>query len=237
MKLLIDVGNTRLKWAWVKHGRILDGGAAIHDGQPADILAQAGLDEPESIAVASVAGPAHDIALMKVCAVRWQLKPVFARTEPQRDGLRNGYAEPQRLGVDRWLAMLAAWSETRGACVVADAGTALTVDLVDDTGQHLGGIIAAGVSTSEKAVLGATRFPVRVTPLVPHAGLGFDSEACVRQGAMLSVLGALDRAAACLPQAACLITGGDAPTLIPFLGPGWEHRSELVFEGLRVLFP
>ncbi|MGQ0621781.1 MAG: type III pantothenate kinase [Panacagrimonas sp.] len=235
MKLLIDVGNTRLKWAWVEDGEIVEGGAAMHDDNPADILAQADLDEPDSIAVASVAGPAHDIALTKVCAVRWQLKPAFARVAAERDGLRNGYAEPQRLGVDRWLAMLAAWARTRGPCIVADAGTALTVDVVDDRGQHLGGIIAAGLRTSEKAVLGATRFPVRQVPLVPHAGLGLDSEACVRQGAMLSALGALDRVATQLPPARRYIAGGDAPTLIPFLGASWEHRPMLVFEGLHVL--
>lgn len=229
--LLIDVGNTRLKWAEEAGGQFIAHGALAHDGKPADALSRLKVDEPDAIHIVSVAGPAHELALDKVCLARWQQPPRYARTRPERNGLRNGYAEPQRLGADRWIAMLAAWSLARGACVVADAGTALTVDAVDASGVHRGGIIAAGLYTGEKAVLGATRFPTRDTPLENHAGLGLDTEACVRQGAMLSVLGALDRAAATLPDAKRYLTGGDAGTLLPHL-PGWEHRPLLVFEGL-----
>jgi type III pantothenate kinase len=108
----------------------------------------------------------------------------------------------------------------------------LTVDAIDAQGCHLGGIIAAGLGTSERAVLGATRFPTRPTPLPVHDGLGIDTEACVRQGARLSVLGAMDRAAARLPAARRFLTGGDAETLAP---AGWELRPALVFEGLAAL--
>lgn len=235
MKLLIDVGNTRLKWAYAEGGRLIEGGSAAHGGRMADALAGMKIDDkPGSIAIASVAGDAQGADLARVCATRWQLQPLFAQAEPERRGLRNGYADPQRLGVDRWLAMLAAWNIARGACVVADAGTALTVDAVDESGQHLGGIIAAGLQTSERAVLGATRFPVRKAALRPHAGLGLDTEDCVRQGAMLSCLGALDRAAAHLPLARRFLTGGDAPTLLPLLTSPWEYRPSLVLEGLLV---
>lgn len=232
MKLLLDIGNTRLKWMEADNGSLSGGGAVAHGGKPADTLARLALDEPEAIHIASVAGPAHEIALTRICLARWQQQPRFARSEAQREALVNAYAEPQRLGVDRWLAMLAAWMETRGACVVADAGTALTVDVIDERGQHLGGVIAAGLHASEQAVLGATRFPTRDKPLALHAGLGLDSESCVRQGAMLSVLGAIERAAGQAPGARRIITGGDAATLLPCLGPGWEHRPALIFEGL-----
>ncbi|MGQ0698097.1 MAG: type III pantothenate kinase [Panacagrimonas sp.] len=232
MTLLLDVGNTRLKWALSDGVQIAGGGAIVHQGKPAGALSSLMLESPDAVWIASVAGPVHERALADVCVARWSCTPLFAITEAARDGLVNGYAEPLRLGVDRWLAMLAAWTETRGACVVADAGTALTVDVIDTRGRHLGGIIAAGLQTSESAVLGATRFPTRDTPLAAHAGLGLDTEACVRQGAMLSVLGAIDRAAAAVPTARRLVAGGDAQTLLPFLGAGWEHRPELVFEGL-----
>lgn len=235
MLLLLDIGNTRLKWAVFEQGQLALGGAVIHDGKPADALSALDLDEPLSIRVASVAGPANELALKKVCLARWQQVPQFARAESQRDGLRNGYEQPQRLGVDRWMAMLAAWSAHRSACLVVDAGTALTVDAIDAGGRHLGGLIAAGLQTSERAVLGATRFPARDVPLPVHAGLGLDTEACVRQGAMLSVLGAIDRAAASVPGAQRILTGGDAETLLPFLGKDWALRPALVFEGLLAL--
>lgn len=233
--LLLDVGNTRLKWAEEAGGQFIAQGAVVHDGKPADALSRLECDEPDAIHIVSVAGAAHELAINKVCLARWQQQPKFARAQVEQLGLRSGYAEAQRLGADRWVAMIGAWTLANGACLVADAGTALTVDVVDAKGRHLGGIIAAGLHTSEKAVLGATRFPTRDTPLKNHAGLGLDTEACVRQGAMLSCLGALDRAAAVLPKARRFITGGDAEALLPHLGAGWEHRPMLVFEGLLAL--
>ena len=229
--LLLDVGNTRLKWA------VSENGAIVHDGKPADALARLDLDdEPESIRVVSVAGPANELAINKTCLARWHRAAIHARSEAERDGLHNGYAQPQRLGADRWIAMLAAWHLSgRKAFVVADAGTALTVDVVDAHGQHLGGVIAAGLQTSEKAVLGATRFPTRDTPLVDHAGLGLDTEACVRQGAMLSVIGAIERATAVLPDAARVLTGGDADRLHPHLAGDWKLQPDLVLAGLQRL--
>lgn len=236
--LLLDVGNTRLKWALSENGRIHMDGAIVHDGKPAEALARLDLDhEPDSIRIVSVAGPAHELAINKTCLARWHHAPVHARSEVERDGLHNGYAQPQRLGADRWIAMLAAWHLAgRKAFVVVDAGTALTVDVVDDSGRHLGGIIAAGLQTSEKAVLGATRFPTRDTPLTDHAGLGLDTEACVRQGAMLSVIGAIERAAATAPaNASRVLTGGDAPRLAAHLPGRWDLRPHLVLEGLQAL--
>lgn len=232
--LLLDVGNTRLKWALAENGTVGADGAIVHDGKPAEALSRLELDdEPASIRIVSVAGPVHELALDKTCLARWHHAPIHARSEIVRDGLRNGYAQPQRLGADRWIAMLAAWHlAARGAFVVADAGTALTVDVVDPQGRHLGGIIAAGLQTSEKAVLGATRFPTRDTPLVDHAGLGLDTEACVRQGAMLSVLGAIERAAAQMPGALCFLTGGDASRLRPHLAGNWHEQPQLVLHGL-----
>ena len=235
--LLLDVGNTRLKWALAQDGVIGADGAIVHEGKPAEALAHLDLDdEPASIRIVSVAGPVHELALDKTCLARWHRAPIHARSEAERDGLRNGYAHPQRLGADRWIAMLAAWQLSgRKACVVADAGTALTVDVVDARGQHLGGIIAAGLQTSENAVLGATRFPTRDTPLVDHAGLGLDTEACVRQGAMLSVIGAVERATAVAPPNALrVLTGGDAARLRPHLAGQWSLRPQLVLEGLQV---
>lgn len=233
--LLLDVGNTRIKWAEVAGGVIFNTGAVTHAGKPSDALSILGVDEPESIWISSVAGPAHDLSINKVCLARWQLAPQYARTRAEQLGLRNGYADPQRLGADRWLAMIAAWVDTRSDCIVVDAGTALTVDVVGADGLHRGGIIAAGLQTSEKAVLGATRFPTREAPLGVHAGLGLDTEACVRQGAMLSVLGAIDRAAAQLPGATRVITGGDTRTLTPYLDEGWTPRPCLVLEGLLLV--
>ena len=230
--LLLDVGNTRLKWAHADAQGIREENAVAHEGDPAAALSVLALDRPDTIWIASVAGAGLETGIRGACLARWHVEPQFARSKAQQLGLRNAYAKPERLGVDRWLAMLAAWCEASTACVVADAGTALTIDVIDDRGEHLGGLIAAGLRTSEQAVLGSTRFPARERALPIHDGLGQDTEACVRQGAMLSCLGALEHVAAQYPQARCHLGGGDASTLLPFLSSRWQARPSMVFEGL-----
>ena len=63
-------------------------------------------------------------------------------------GVTNGYRQPERLGVDRWMTLLAAREMLPGDCVVIDAGSAITLDLLRADGQHLGGAILPGLNTS-----------------------------------------------------------------------------------------
>ena len=234
--LLIDIGNTRLKWAlW--NGRRLQAGAAIeHGGQPARALGAIDVAAPQSLWISNVTGAPHEAALVRAAQRLWKLQPHFARSEPRCLGLKNSYREPARLGIDRWLVLLAAWQRYGSAVCVADAGTALTVDCADAQGRHLGGFIAPGLLTAQKATLGATRFATRKLGARYDGGLGRDTEACVRQGAFLGCLGAIDRASrAAGPRARKLITGGDAVLLLPQLDRGWEHRPLLVLEGLLAL--
>lgn len=236
MKLLVDIGNTRLKWAFAHDGRVPPSQAAMHGGEPAQVLAQLPVQPVDAVWIAHVTGAQHEAAIDAAILARYGVSPRYARSAPDWQGLQNRYAEPQRLGVDRWLAMLAAWSQSRGSFCVVDAGTALTADCADRDGRHLGGFIAAGLHTHERAVLGATRFATRDADAVYGGGLGHDTETCVRQGAMLACLGAIDRAAAIAgPDAVRLITGGDAPRLLPHLPGDWQHHPDLVLEGLLAL--
>ncbi len=234
--LLLDVGNSRLKWASVQAGQMRETGAVVHDGDPAAAIAALPVTTTDAVWVAHVTGVAHEEALSAALVRRYAQQPNFARSSARWGELRNAYVEPERLGVDRWLVMIAAWAGHRGAACVVDAGTALTIDNIDATGLHQGGIIAAGLQTQQRAVLGNTRFATRDMS-VPHTGgLGFETEGCVRQGAMLACLGAIDRAcAAAGPAARRLITGGDAAVLLPHLDAGWEHRPNLVLEGLHAV--
>jgi len=233
MKLLIDVGNTRLKWALGQDASVCEPSALIHGGEPAGCIAKLPLSAVDEVWIAQVAGSEHADALAAAVRDRFGMPPQFARSSAEWRALRSAYDEPHRLGVDRWLALMAAWSEASSACCVIDAGTALTADCVDDSGRHLGGYIAAGLETQQRAVLGATRFATRDAATDYGSGLGRDTEACVRQGAMLACLGAIDRAAALAGAGArCLITGGDAVHLHPHLGAHWIWRPHLVLEGL-----
>jgi type III pantothenate kinase len=231
MILLLDIGNSRLKAAMAGSSGIEAVTAIAHEGDPAAALAQLPEERPARIAVANVTGAAHEQQIDAALRARYGMAPVFARTQGECGGLKLAYAQPQRLGVDRWLMLLALWSEARDAFGVAGAGTALTYDAVDATGQHLGGFIAAGLSTHLQAVLGATRFGTGQLGEQYSDGLGQDTEACVRQGAFLACLGALEHAARRHPAPRQVLSGGDAPLLQPWL-PDWSSRPQLVLEGL-----
>lgn len=231
MILLLDIGNSRIKAALAGSSGIEAVTAIAHDGDPAAALLQLPEERPERIAVANVTGAAHERQIESALRERHGIVPSFARTQGECNGLTLAYAQPQRLGVDRWLMMLALWSETREAFGVAGAGTALTYDAVDASGRHLGGFIAAGLSAHLQAVLGATRFGTGPLGEQYSDGLGQDTEACVRQGAFLACLGALEHAARRHPAPRQVLSGGDGPLLQPWL-PDWSARPQLVLEGL-----
>ncbi|HSW11696.1 MAG TPA: type III pantothenate kinase, partial [Solimonas sp.] len=177
MILLLDIGNSRLKAALAHEGRIGEVSALSHDGDPAAAVALLPAATPRAIAVANVTGATHELRLMEALQARYGRAPRIARTQAQCAGLQVAYAQPERLGVDRWLMMLALWCETGAAFGVAGAGTALTYDAVDAQGNHLGGFIAAGLATHLQATLGATRFDTRMLDARYDDGFGRDTEA------------------------------------------------------------
>lgn len=144
MILEIDMGNTRLKWR-IRDQQVMIAKGAIPIEAPLDSLIN-GIGSYSSaigeVIVASVVGDLLEQELSE-WSLNWlKLKPVFLRSEAICGGVRNGYREPVMLGVDRWLAILAAYRLAGKACVVVSCGTAVTVDLVAHDGQHLGGYSA-----------------------------------------------------------------------------------------------
>jgi len=234
MKLLIDIGNTRLKWALARDGMLGEHGSIAHEGEPARAIAALSSTKIDAVWISHVTGAASEAALTDAVRTRFQQTARYARTGSEWQGLKNAYREPERLGVDRWLAMIAAWHAHHGAACVVDAGTALTIDAIDASGQHQGGIIMAGLETQQRAVLGATRFATRTLSASYDGDFGNDTESCVRQGAMFACLGAIEHGRTLAgTSAACMLTGGDAATLLPQLTHGgWQHQPLLVLHGL-----
>ncbi|HEX7381525.1 MAG TPA: type III pantothenate kinase [Nevskiaceae bacterium] len=235
-RLLLDVGNSRVKWTVADGDQLEPVLHALHEGDAAAALDRVTLPKVDEAWISDVTGPASREALSKLLRTKCGAVPRFAAAQARCLGLRCAYARPARLGVDRWLMLLAAWRATgRGACV-ASAGTALTFDAVDDAGQHLGGCIAPGLMAMQRAVLATTRFPADGPDDLYGDGLGRDTEACVRQGAVHAALGLLERLAQRFSaNRAWWLTGGDAPLLMPSLDPRWEYRPALVLEGLLSL--
>src|SRR5690349_17869071 len=130
MILLLDVGNSRLKWALARGPRLAHSGAVAHRGAPARALRSLRLPQVEAVWMSHVVGP-HERELARAIRRRFGISPHIARSQKSCGGLRVAYSNPSRLGVDRFLAMLALWSAGYRSFCLASAGTALTFDAVD----------------------------------------------------------------------------------------------------------
>jgi type III pantothenate kinase len=242
--LLMDVGNTRLKWGVSEDGEIRSTGhitrERIRDGG-LQVLTTRIPRRVDEVFVSNVAGATFATRLSGVVGAHCDREVRFARSERSGWGIINGYTQPRRMGVDRWVAMIGAWAQIRAACLVVDAGTATTIDALDGDGQHLGGQIIPGVATMANALTAATSdIPaVRPAPSRGDADLGMfgrNTAAAVREGAQNAVAGAVDRAIRTLQANAydpvVVLTGGDASRILNALCETPLHRPHLVLQGL-----
>lgn len=235
--LQIDIGNTAAKWRLVTAGAVTARGRcrfAVGAGLPRDLLE---LPAPDAIWVSSVASTELNSDLADACASHWGLTPWFASSEARTGDLVNSYAEPKRLGVDRWLAMLGARARYSGALCVVDVGSAMTIDLVAADGHHEGGYIIPGPALMERALLLDTdrvRFEEEVDyQLVP----GRSTAEAVRHGIALAQAGAVATVLARCRQTgpALVCCGGGGATLLGLLEGDGEYVGDLVFEGLEIM--
>lgn len=241
MKLLLDLGNSRLKWAYWDGQSLLAAGAAPR-GPGEDFACLSGLPQPQQVIVASVAGARTDEQLANRVQQDWHLNPVFLHTRDRAAGVCNGYEDPARLGVDRWLALVGAWAKVQGRVVVVDAGTAVTIDVLDAEGRHQGGLILPGIALMRRSLqLGTSGIDTGGDPLPgPETSLGRSTKQGIARGTVLAVVSSCARVVEELAaggQVDCLLTGGDAPGLIPLLDvatgrTAWRHEPQLVFKGM-----
>ena len=231
---LFDLGNTRLKCAPLRDGRVGDAYALPHaPGALADAL-DAVLPARVDVAyVASVAGEALRVELLEALVRRCR-RIELARTQAAFGGLRIAYATPSRLGVDRFLAMLGARAQFDGAALICGVGTALTLDLVDADGHHLGGRIAPSPQLMREALHArAPQLPVDGGEWVDWAGDTTDALASGCWGASLALVhDARERARLRLGRDPVLVLhGGGAEPLRDRLDEA-RWRPALVLEGL-----
>jgi type III pantothenate kinase len=251
--LLIDIGNTRIKWALARGGRIGPMRAAEHGrrGVFEQWLGRArGIDAVEAASVASPAARRQLQAALR----RNDLPPArFARSTAQAAGVTNSYAEPWRLGVDRWMAAIGAWHQAggrRAVCVIS-VGTALTVDVVDAQGRHRGGLIAPAPELMVRALLEQTHgIAVRAKRAAARGGasrptpalspLASTTQNAIAQGSLLAAAALADR---CVSEVArslaarprIFLTGGAAQTIAPLLRCRFDLLPDLVLRGLLAL--
>jgi len=246
MILVIDVGNTRMKWAWLTSIGLSDQQAVVHrDAKPGiwtTALFESGL-KPQRVLVSNVAGPAMAKTLNRLTKKVFRVDVEFVTAAQEFQGLTNGYLDPSLLGADRWLALIGAWTKARSALCVVDAGTAVKVDSVDGSGQHLGGLIAPGIHMMREALMNKTSdIAAAVLQSTPSlAGiLANNTIAAVSRGAVFSLAGMADRAAEVIEQSTgtkpkLFITGGDAGMITGTMRTQGEIVPDLVLQGLAVI--
>ncbi|MDE1922894.1 MAG: type III pantothenate kinase [Gammaproteobacteria bacterium] len=246
MNLVIDVGNTRLKWASVTSAGLSDQKAIVHkDAKPAlwtAALFDAG-HKPERVLIANVAGERMAKMLTRSTKKTFGLKPEFVTTARDFQELTNGYLDPALLGVDRWLAVIGAWTMARCALCIVDAGTAVKVDGVDAGGRHLGGLIAPGIQMMRETLLANTSGIARAAELSSPSMSGVlanNTIGAVSRGAVYALAGLADRAAETVEQSTgtkprLFITGGDAGMIAAAMRTQGEIVPDLVLRGLAVL--
>ena len=242
MKLLLDMGNSRLKWAlqarpsaWLANGAV--------DWREADVPAQlasawTSLPLPDDVVAASVVDSVREAEVADVVERVFARSPYWLRTPASAAGVSNAYVEPQRLGVDRFLAMVAALHDGLAPCVIAGAGTALTLDALATDGQHLGGLIAPGPLLMQQSLLTAT---ARVRPERPGdiVELADNTADAVASGCWLAAAASIDRFVARMASrfdrpAALILGGGGAVRLAPLLSSPVRLSEDSVLRGLAV---
>jgi len=247
--LLVDIGNTRVKWAPLRGTRLGRMQALPHSGEPAAfrrLVSSAPRDVTRVLAV-SVAGAKLERVLAIAVKSRFGVPVEFVRSARNVASVRNGYRDTWRLGADRWVGVIAA-HDMAGArhAVVANIGTALTVDAVTGDGRHLGGLITPGPSTMIDSLLSGTHgirrraAGNRAGNAVPRGGFARDTANALSAGATLAAAAVIDRAmlearAALKATPLLLLTGGAAAQLRRHIKSPCRVVPDLVLRGLGVL--
>ena len=228
MILCLDAGNSRLKFG------LFDGNGWLLK----DALDYAAFDDlfgrlpakATRIVACNVAGEAVRQRI-ETLAASHSLPLAWLTSTASACAVRNGYDAPQQLGADRWAALIGARALHTGACVVVMAGTATTIDVMDDKGQFRGGLILPGLSLMRTAL-------ARNTADLPHAAGHYrasptNTDDAIVSGAVHATLGAVERMRATLgDETLCLLSGGAATELAPHLNRPQRLIDNLVLEGL-----
>lgn len=245
MILAIDIGNTHVAFgAFEKQRLTRRASLPTHPARSSNTLAhqvaalRLGTDRADDVLICSVV-PAMTAAL--ITALRHlRARRIRIVGRDVKVPLVNRYRRPSQVGQDRLVGAYAAWRQFRRACIVADFGTATTIDVVTVRGEYLGGVIAPGLELSLETLASHTALLPRVRLTAPKELLGRDTESSIRAGLVYGAAALCDGLVTRLrrqyaPGAAVVATGG-AGTLIAKHASTLRHlRPNLVLEGLALL--
>lgn len=227
----LDCGNSRTKWRCDgSHGIVSRGCIPCLD------------HFPDRVRVSSVSNSHEE--LRSEITQSYGVEPEFARSTKTLAGVTNSYVNPDELGVDRWLAMVAAWNKVKTATMVVDAGTAITIDIVGDAGEHLGGYIVPGFDSMRKS-LGVDTAQVQINSIDEIGAdcrLGNDTKQAVYHGLLSMVVYWINQTRLraeeiCGVIPTTFLAGGDRRILTKVLEYECRNGGELVLDGLDLALP
>ena len=236
--LAIDAGNSRVKWGWHDGGgwrsvasvSLIEFAASSREINPF----AATREDPGRIIISNVAGDHTHQLIVKRTAI-FGAAPLWLHGAAEQCGVRNRYEDPGALGPDRWAALIAARALHEGSCLVVNAGTATTVDVLTGEGEFLGGLILPGVELMRFALhehtggLPLRRGRFRDTPR--------NTLDAIETGCRHAQAGAIERMYRAMRGAAggeplCLVSGGAGKSLMELLPMRARYTENLVLEGL-----
>ena len=238
--LAIDSGNTAIKWGlhdglgWIENGVVLQ---SARETLQQNLLR---LPTVNRVIISNVMGKAagDDIkALLDPMPVSHQW---WITAQINQCGVHNGYASPDQLGSDRWAALIAAWFHLRRECLVISIGTAMTVDVLSDTGEFRGGIILPGPKLMQQALVDQTA-GIEMASSGKFQSLPDNTKDAVYSGMIQALTGAVERMYALIssgtdkPPPMMLVSGGDAAIIREHFRQPCQVMDNLVLEGLVVI--
>lgn len=239
--LLVDIGNSSVKWAETASTNRFD---MLQQLYPQNVTKKFFIEiwnnikKPEKLMVTCVAGKHVWQAMEEACHVLWDMKAERITSTQNGYGLINAYSKPADLGSDRWCAMIGAQQSADSAFIVIAAGSALTLDMVDESGQHLGGYIMPGLNMMRKS-LGLDTAQVKTDVIEnksPSLSLARSTTGCVEAGIYLSsvklIEAVYEKESKNVKTLQCYISGGNANLIANLLGFKCVIMPDIVLRGL-----
>jgi type III pantothenate kinase len=236
--LLIDLGNTRLKWAQQTDGDWHTDAAVLAGYDVVSLLDKAWrvLPAPEQIVISSVSSPETLKTVTRWIERNWSIAPHILHAQAEQLGVKSRYTDPTTLGVDRWAALIAVRGLTSSPACIIDCGTAVTVDALSADGEFLGGVIFPGLHLLRSSLTRGTQ-GIKVADGNEAECLARSTADGVAAGALFGLVGALENLIQEYRKTLgegmqVFLTGGDAPRLAPRLKEAVTQTPDLVLKGL-----
>ncbi|MBL1143233.1 MAG: type III pantothenate kinase [Proteobacteria bacterium] len=243
MNLLLDIGNSSVNWAKQEQEAFISSGVFSYtktNFEKEIIENLSSFEKPSNVLVSNVAGDSIFILLNDWTKEHWQQDCWQPCVSTHYKELTNSYEDTEQMGLDRWLAMIAAWEMNQTALCLVGCGTALTIDLIDASGKHSGGYIIPGIELMQKTLVDNTvqiNTNIRTMPSIEYAQ---DTQTAVNNGSFLAAVSIIDHTVKTFSDESnsgvkCIMSGGMASSIKSLLNHPFEYEPNLVLMGLSML--